>query len=147
MNHMKALTISPNWIAVLLLFAFIQVAAQDSTETIATVKKVKPVKNTFESSVIMDNQTVMVPAKGSMEMNIQHRFGTVENGSTDFFGLWAPSNIRLGMNYAPLKKWYVGLGITKEKAELDANIKYAWLMQTPGVMPVSVSYFGNVVVD
>jgi hypothetical protein len=144
---MKALTISPHFIVLLLLFACGQLVAQDSTENITPVKKAKPVKNTFESSVIMDNQTVMVPAKGSLEMTIQHRFGTLENGSTDFFGLWAPSNIRLGMSYAPVKNWYVGLGVTKEKAELDANIKYAWLHQTPGVMPVSVSYFGNVVVD
>src|SRR3954462_1167922 len=98
MNHMKAFILSPVLIVTLLLCATTQLAAQDSTETVAPVKKVKPVKNTFESSVIMDNQTVMVPAKGSMEMNIQHRFGTVENGSTDFFGLWAPSNIRLGLS-------------------------------------------------
>lgn len=131
-----------------LLLAFFagELIAQDTT--VATVtKKVKPVKNTFESAVLMDNQTVMVPIKGTLEMNIQHRFGTVENGSKDLFGLWAPSNIRLGMSYSPVKSLFVGAGITKERAQLDLNGKYALLLQTPGTMPVSVTYFGNAVMD
>ena len=40
-------------------------------------------------------------------MDIQHRFGTVNNGAKDLFGIFAPSNIRLGINYAPVKKLYV----------------------------------------
>lgn len=32
-----------------------------------------------------------------------HRFGSVKNGYKDFFGLFAPSNIRLGFSYVPIK--------------------------------------------
>ena len=43
----------------------------------------KPVKNMFESIWIIDNQTVMVPFKNTLEFDIQHRFGLVENGYED----------------------------------------------------------------
>ncbi|HRI58660.1 MAG TPA: DUF5777 family beta-barrel protein [Saprospiraceae bacterium] len=121
--------------------------AQVEGDTVITNTK-KPVKNTFESVWIIDNQTVMVPIKGTFEMDIQHRFGTVENGYDDFWGIFAPGNIRLGFNYAPISKLYVGFGITKERLQWDFNIKYALLQQMQGGgMPVSLTYYGNMVVD
>jgi hypothetical protein len=132
--------------ASLLATATLNAAAQDEPEPPA-VQKAKPVKNTFESVWLIDNQTVMVPAKGTLEADIQHRFGTVENGRKDLWGLFAPSNIRLGVNYAPFDKLFVGAGITKEKTQVDFNAKYALLQQTTNSIPLSVSYFGNVVVD
>jgi Membrane bound beta barrel domain (DUF5777) len=122
------------------------VVAQDSTTT-PTPKKVKPVKNTFGSVWVMDNQTVMVPIKGTLEFDIQHRFGTINKGVKDFFGLFAPSNIRLGLNYAPIKKLFVGVGLTKERMQVDVNAKYALLQQTPAKMPLSITYFTNLVID
>lgn len=130
----------------LLMFIAGKLSAQDSTE-VSTIKKIKPVKNTFESVLLMDNQSVMVPIKGTFEWDIQHRFGTVKNGSKDLYGIFAPSNIRMGFNYAPVKKLYIGAGITKERMQVDLNAKYALLLQTPGKIPVSVSYFGNAVID
>ncbi len=130
----------------LLLLAAGNLFAQDSTE-VPVVKKVKPVKNTFGSVWLIDNQTVMVPIKGTFEFDIQHRFGTVENGSKDLWGLFAPSNIRLGVNYAPIKNLYVGAGVTKERMQYDFNAKYAIVQQTPGKIPVSVTYFTNLVID
>lgn len=122
------------------------VFAQD-TATAQVVKKVKPVKGTFGSVWLIDNQTVMVPIKGTLEFDIQHRFGIVNNGSKDLWGFFAPSNIRLGLNYAPINNLFVGAGITKERMQIDLNAKYALLKQTAGKMPVSVTYFANMVID
>lgn len=123
------------------------VSAQDSTAAPAATKS-KPVKNTFGSVWLIDNQTVMVPIKGTLEFDIQHRFGTINNGSKDLFGLFAPSNIRLGVNYAPVKNLFVGIGLTKERSQLDLNAKYSLLQQTTdNKMPVSLAYYGNVVID
>jgi len=122
--------------------------AQDSTASEPpAVKKVKPVKNTFGSVWLIDNQTVMVPIKGTLEFDIQHRFGIVNNGYKDFYGVFAPSNIRLGVNYSPIKKLFVGAGLTKERMQVDLNGKYAILDQTKGMMPISVSYYANVSID
>ena len=119
--------------------------AQETPE--AGTKKPKPVKNTFGSVWMMDNQTVMVPIKGTLELDIQHRFGTVEKGTKDLFGIFAPSNIRLGLNYAPMNKLFVGAGLTKDRMQVDINAKYLIAQQIPGVMPVSMAYFTNVVID
>jgi Membrane bound beta barrel domain (DUF5777) len=133
--------------------------AQDSTtaEVPEGPVKVKPVKNTFQSVWISDNQTVMVPVKGTMEMDIMHRFGTWNKGYQDFWGLFAPSNIRIGISYVPINKLNVGIGFTKTTAAVipkstissvsgplwDGSLKYAFITQTKGKYPVSVSYYVN----
>jgi Membrane bound beta barrel domain (DUF5777) len=124
--------------------------AQDSTivaEEAVEPAKVKPVKNTFNGIWIIDNQTVMVPIKGTFEMDIMHRFGTVKNGYEDFWGFFAPSNIRLGFDYVPINNLMVGLSITKANMTWEVYGKYAILKQTPGKYPVSVTYFGDVAFD
>jgi len=140
-------------IMVLLFLCTSRICAQDSTTTAeqpqpAFKPEVRLAKNTFESVFLLDNQTVMVPKKGSLEMAIQHRFGTVNNGSKDMFGLFAPSNIRLGMSFVPLKNLNVGAGLTKEKMQVDLNGKYAIIKQREdNKIPVSVTYFANMVID
>ncbi len=123
--------------------------AQDSTavEESAAKVKAKPVKNTFQSIWIIDNQTVMVPYKGSFEMDIMHRFGTVKNGYDDFWGFFAPSNIRLGVDYSPINNLNLGIGINKYHMIWDGSAKYAIIKQTPGIYPVSVTYYGNMAYD
>ncbi len=122
--------------------------AQESTATVPELKIVRLAKNTFESAFLMDNQTVIVPKRGALEMVIQHRFGTVNNGAKDLFGLFAPSNIRLGLTFAPINRLDLGLGLTKEKKQVDVSAKYAILRQTEdNNVPISVTYFGNVVMD
>lgn len=124
--------------------------AQDDTTATAEVKrpaKVKPVKNTFECVWIIDNQTVLVPVKGTFEMDIMHRFGTVEKGYEDLWGFFAPSNIRIGFSYAPINKLSLGLGITKSNMLWDASAKYSFFTQTKGKYPVSMTYYGNMAYD
>ena len=129
----------------LLLMQGFSLLAQDADTVMV---KSKPVKNTFESIFIIDNQTVMVPYKNTFEFDIQHRFGLVENGYQDFWGLFAPSNIRLGFGYVPIDRLMVGFGITKQNLTWDFNAKYAILKQmTSDGSPVSVTYYGNAAMD
>ncbi|MBK8483569.1 MAG: hypothetical protein IPL31_04260 [Saprospiraceae bacterium] len=109
----------------------------------------KAVKNTFESVWIIDNQTVMVPVKGTFEFDIAHRFGTVKNGIDDLYGLFAPSNIRLGFSYVPFNNLNLGAGLTKDRMIVDGSLKYAILKQTQDswAIPVSVTYYGNMSYD
>ncbi|MEO8854932.1 MAG: DUF5777 family beta-barrel protein, partial [Ginsengibacter sp.] len=94
------------------------------TEAPAPLKR-KPVKNTFRSVWIIDDQTVMVPIKGTLEADIQHRFGTVENGVKDLFGFFGSANIRLGFAYTPINNLSVGFGATRNGGNmlLDGSAK------------------------
>ncbi|HYW94283.1 MAG TPA: DUF5777 family beta-barrel protein [Bacteroidales bacterium] len=108
----------------------------------------KPVRSPFETSLLIDNQTVVSPFKGGLQLQIQHRFGTVKNGITDIFGIYAPSNIRMALNYGITDRLMIGAGTTKDYKLQDVQWKYAVIQQTrSGSIPVSVSYYGNMVID
>lgn len=142
-----------------LLIQYHSLYAQDSTTTEELEVKVKPkpVKNTFQSVWLSDNQTTLVPIKGTMEMDIMHRFGTWNNGYQDFWGFFAPSNIRIGLSYVPINKLMLGIGFTKTTAAVipkasissvsgplwDASLKYSIITQTKSKYPVSISYYAN----
>ncbi len=149
-NKTKSWLGLPLFLSLFLLFTSGALQAQDSTivaEETPAPAKARPVKNTFQSVWIIDNQTVMVPVKGTLEMDIMHRFGTVDKGYDDFWGFFAPSNIRLGVSYVPINKLNIGIGITKANMLWDASAKYAILQQTKGKYPVSVSYYANMAYD
>lgn len=123
----------------------VQLKAQDEDQEI---QEDKPVRSPFESSWIIDNQTPVVYPKGTFEFMIQHRFGEIEHGFQDFFGLWLPSNIRLGFSYTIIENLSIGFGTTKRDEIQDFSAKYAILKQTrSGSMPVDITYYGNVAIE
>ncbi len=111
-------------------------------------KESKPVRPMFESAYIIDNQSVLVYPQKTLEFNIQHRFGQVNNGLSDLYGLYGVANIRMSLTYVPFENLAIGFGTTKNKKYQDLNIKYAIFQQTrSGSFPVSITYYGNVAVD
>ncbi len=121
--------------------------AQEAAEE----KKVddRPVSSTFESSMLIDNQTNIIPDKRTLEMQIQHRFGPMTNGFSDLFGIYAPgANIRMGFNYSIIDRLLVGYGLTKKNMYSDFQVKYALLRQTrSGRIPLSITLYGNAAID
>ncbi len=128
-----------------LLLTSIAVFAQEEE---APERDTRPIRNTFESIWLIDNQTVMVPIKGTFQMDIIHRFNTVENGYDDFYGLYASSNIRIGFDYVPIERLMLGFGFTKERKYWDLNARYALFRQgREGGWPFSVTYYVNMALD
>ena len=126
-----------------------QVKAQETAAaTKPAVVKKSYVKNTFDGNFIIDNQSVMVPIKGTFEFDIQHRFGTTDHGLKDLFGLFSSANMLLGFSYVPKKDLQLGFGATNDKMQITGSIKYAAFRQTTNnSVPVSVTLFGNTVMD
>jgi hypothetical protein len=130
----------------LLLFGFSAAIAQES-ETDKPIDK--PVRSPFASDVLIDNQTGVVPVKGTFEWLMQHRFGTMDNGIKDVFGIYAPgANIRMGFNYSLLDNLVVSYGLTMKNMYSDFAVKYALLEQTrENTIPVAVTLYGNMAID
>ena len=133
----------------LLLSFMISLPAIGQDEEAAKPSGKELARPAFESALLGEMQSVVVPTAKTLEFDFQHRFGTVENGITDLFGIYSPgANIRMGLTYTPINRLAVGLGLTKNKMALDLNAKYAIFQQAKeGGAPVSVTYFGNVVTE
>lgn len=134
---------------ILLSFSSMLSFAQDvTTEATGAKEKDYPVSATFESGYLIDAQTVVIPDKKTLEMVIQHKFGTIGNGYSNLWGIYGSANIRIGLNYVPCKNVQIGAGITKRYMTTDANLKWTVLQQTrKNSMPVSVMLYGNVGID
>ena len=139
-----------NYIKLLSIFLLVPffVIAQDEEVTEEKEVKEKLERAAFESSFIIDNPTNVLFSKNTLEVQMSHRFGLITKGENDLAGIWAPSNIHIGASYALQERLTVGGGITKFDRLLDLNWKVAILRQTrANKMPLSVSYYGNWVVD
>jgi|WetSurMetagenome_2_1015567.scaffolds.fasta_scaffold238203_1 hypothetical protein len=130
------------------LFLGIMLNAQEAMDSTATVTEKKPVKKTFESSLLMNANTIMVPYKNSFQMDFSHRFGTWEDGYEHFYGIFNPSNIRIGFDFVPVNKLMVGFGFSNQNNLWDGYAKYALLQQkTNGGTAISLTYYVNAAVD
>jgi len=123
--------------------------AQETEEAPTAPAKDQPVRSPWESGYLIDAQTSKIPAKNTLEYVIQHKFGSFENKWSDLFGIYAPgANIRLALNYVPLKNVQIGWGISKKNMYNDFNAKWTILEQTrKNTIPVSVTLFGTMAID
>lgn len=120
------------------------VAQEESTAP----EKDLPVRAPFESGILIDQQTSQIPTAKTLEMLIQHRFGTVDQGIKDVFGIYSSANIRLGLNYSILNNLMIGYGLTQTNMYSDFQAKYNLLQQTrKNTIPVSVTLYGNLAID
>ena len=108
----------------------------------------KPERDAFESSYIIDNQTNVLLNKNSLEVQMQHRFGLI-NETNSLAGIYGDgANIRIALTYAIHDRVSIGFGTTKNDRLQDFNWKVALLRQTRSdKVPVSVSYYGNFTID
>jgi len=128
---------------VLILSAFIAPAFSQETAQEGS----KPVRLTFGTGILIDNQTIATPYKGGIELEIHHRFSLIEN-IQNLYGIYGSANTRIGVNYGISDKLMIGAGTTKDYKLQDMQIKYLLLQQTEdNKMPVSVALYGNMVAD
>ncbi len=112
-------------------------------------EKDQPVSNPFESGILIDAQTTVIPDARTLEFIIQHKFGGMNNGTSDLWGIYSPgANVRLALNYVPVKNFQIGIGQTKKNMYTDFNAKWTIFQQTErNTIPVSVTLFGSLAID
>lgn len=136
-------------ISTILFFMIANAGIIAQEEQQAAKPKDRPVRSPFESGYLIDNQTTVIPSPKTLEYIIQHKFGNMNNGLTDLFGIYAPgANIRMGLNYVPYKNVQVGYGLTRLNMYSDFSVKYTILEQTRrNTIPVAVALFGTMAID
>jgi hypothetical protein len=95
---------------------------------------------TFKSTRVINGHSVQMMAPGQLDVRISHRFGRVNLGAYEFFGL-DQSNMHFSLEYGITKWLMVGIGRGSYEKTFDGFAKYSILSQSSGArnMPVSVS--------
>lgn len=133
----------------LLTFLMVLLAVSFAAGQEEEVKEIeRPVRSPYEAVMLVDFPTTKTPAKGAFELYIHHRFGLMENGFSDIFGIYGTSNVNLGINYGVTRRLSVGFGTVRYNQMQNFNAAYRILEQTrSGKIPVSVMLYGNFTID
>ena len=85
----------------------------------------------FKGTKIVNGQSVELRSKGVLQFQIQHRFGTLNSGFYNLYGL-DNSRIRLGVEYG-FKNWLsIGVARSSDLKTIDLNTKYRLIRQMNG---------------
>jgi len=121
--------------------------AQDLDEMLDQLEQNKTsyVAATFKGTRIVNGHSVETRKKGSFEFLISHRFGRLNSGLYELFGL-DNSNIRFGFEYALTDNFSVAIGRSSFEKNYDGYFKYKLLKQKIGAksFPFTLTLFGSV---
>lgn len=116
-----------------LLFPFYLTAQEGTT----------PVHNTFDDTRIINGHSVETSEEGQMKFIIGHRFGRVDGGINELYGL-DQSTIRLGFDYGVTDRVTVGIGRSSFEKTLDGYSKINLLQQKEdNGSPISLTWLST----
>lgn len=100
------------------------------------------VMGTFKSTRVMNGHSTERMLPGQLDFRVSHRFGTLNTGAYNFFGL-DESNIRLGLEYGLARWLMIGIGRSSFEKTFDGFAKFSLLRQSSGArnVPLSASLF------
>ena len=95
--------------------------------------------NSFKGTRVVNNHSLEMLHPGTMDFRILHRFGKINLGAYQMFGL-DQASMRMSFDFGITKNLMAGIGRSTVRKELDGFVKYRLLHQSSGdkVMPVSV---------
>jgi Membrane bound beta barrel domain (DUF5777) len=96
---------------------------------------------TFKTTRLINGHTVENVGKGVLDVKISHRFGKLNGGSYELFGL-DNATMRMGLDYGLTNYLMVGIGRSTFQKTYDAFLKIKLLRQSRGKhnMPITLSY-------
>lgn len=116
-----------------LLFIAQNILAQDDLDELLDnlsdeVKTETYVFGTFKSPRVVNGHSIEMVAPGAMEFRISHRFGRLNSGGYNLWGL-DQSTIRFGFDFGVLDWFSVGVGRSSYEKTYDSFIKFRLLRQ------------------
>jgi Membrane bound beta barrel domain (DUF5777) len=113
---------------------------QKATTTYATA--------TFKSTRVVTAHSIETVATKHLDFIISHRFGTINSGIYNLFGL-DQSQIRFGLEYGLTDRVTLGIGRSNYQKSYDYFLKAKLLKQQINTkkIPVSVTAFGSIITN
>ncbi|HVZ56794.1 MAG TPA: DUF5777 family beta-barrel protein [Chitinophagaceae bacterium] len=135
-------------VLLMLLFAARPAFSQDQPDLLNLVDQDKPKKEyveyAFKSPRVIMSHSMEMLKPGTMDFRILHRFGNVNQGGYQFFGL-DQATMRLSFDFGITKNLMAGVGRSTNKKEFDGFLKYRLIRQArgPGALPFSLVAVGG----
>lgn len=106
--------------------------------------EVEYAEQTFKGTRLVNGQSVETKGKGELEFIFAHRFGPMNGGLYELFGL-DQAYVRLGLEYGITDRLGVGFGRNSVDKTMDFYGRMKILKQSKGarVMPFTVTAFGQ----
>jgi len=103
---------------------------------------------TFKDTRVVNGQSVETTSGGELTFVIQHRFGKINDGWYEFFGL-DQATIRFGIEYGITDRLNIGIGRSSYLKTYDGYIKYQILRQSSGkkTMPLTMAIYSNAAIS
>jgi hypothetical protein len=142
--------------ATILLLASATAGAQvkDSTDLMAQLEKQTDPSSqtnytiaTFKTTRLVNGHTVENVGRGVMDVKISHRFGRLNGGGYELFGL-DEATMRMGIDYGITNRLMAGIGRSTDQKNYDGFLKYKLLRQSSGKknVPVTLSYVATMAI-
>jgi hypothetical protein len=131
-------------ILLILLFLPVFIFAQDDLLQLLNDDLNYKISSTFKGVKIVNAQSVQLVSKGDLLFLIQHRFGTLNSGAYNLYGL-DNSQVRFGFDYGVNNWSSVGLGRSSFLKTIDANAKIKLVSQSKGLnsFPFSIVWYSS----
>jgi hypothetical protein len=99
----------------------------------------------FKTTRIINGHSIENVASGVLDFRISHRFGFVNSGAYELWGL-DQASMRMGLDYGITSWLMVGVGRSSYQKQYDGMVKAKILRQSSGSrkMPVTVSATGSI---
>jgi hypothetical protein len=134
------------FLVLLFIVLSLQLSAQDLLDILEdeAAETTEVVTATFKGTRIANGHSIENRKKKELEFIISHRFGRVNTGFYDLFGL-DQSNIRFALEYGITDDLTAGLGRSSFEKTYDGFLKYKLVKQKTGAnsFPIAISLFGS----
>jgi len=131
-------------ILLILLFSPAIIFAQDDLMQLLNDDLNYKTSSTFKGVKIVNSQSVELVNNGDLLFLIQHRFGTLNSGSYNLYGL-DNAQVRFGLDYGVNDWSSIGLGRSSFLKTIDANAKIKLVSQSKGkdFFPFSIVWYSS----
>ena len=132
-------------ILLILLFCPVIIFAQDDLmQLLDDDDSSYKISSTFKGLKIVNSQSVELVSKGDLLFLIQHRFGTLNSGAYNLYGL-DNAQVRFGLDYGVNDWSSFGVGRSSFLKTIDANSKIKFVSQSNGInfFPFSIVWYSS----